>query len=97
MTVLLFVDHDFLGALATKHKSTPRKVLDSGLLHRMTQRFVKSLNRGLNHWERIRGFRIIDKTPTIDEGTLTPSQKLAKEAVASRYVDLIEEMYKDHL
>ena len=97
VTALLFVDHDFLGALATKHKSTPRKVLDSGLLHRMTQRLIKNLNRGLNHWERIRDFRIIDKTPTIEEGTLTPSHKLAKEAVASRYADLIQEMYKDHL
>jgi len=97
VTALLFVDHDFLGALATKHKSTPRKVLDSGLLRRMTQKFIERLNRRLNHWERIRDFRIIEKSPTIDSGELTPSQKLAKDAVTSRYEALIEEMYKDHV
>jgi long-chain acyl-CoA synthetase len=97
VTALLFIDHEFLGKLAAKHKTTPLKILDRGILHRMTQKWINRLNKTLNHWERIRDFRIIDNSPTIASGELTPSMKLAKKAVVSRYDDLIHEMYKDHL
>ncbi len=97
VVALLFVEPDFLGRMATKMKSTPIKVLESQKLHGMTQKFVKKLNLKLNHWERVRDFRLIGDTLSIEHGELTPSMKLAKKQLLERYSIEIEEMYKDHV
>ncbi|WP_294951450.1 AMP-dependent synthetase/ligase [Sulfurovum sp.] len=97
VVALLFVDPDFIGRVADRHKHTPVSVLKSDRFRTMVQRYIEKINRKLNHWEKIRDFRFIDRTPTIESGELTPSMKLAKEHLMQRYEALIREMYKDHL
>ncbi len=97
VVALLFVDPEFLGRIAQKHKHTPSAVLESERFRRTVQRYIAKVNRKLNHWEKIRDFRFINRKPTIETGELTPSMKLAKPQVMQRYDDLIHEMYKDHL
>jgi len=48
----------------------------------------------LANYERVRKFTLLDKPFTIEEGTLTPSLKVKRKEIESRYKDLIEEMYK---
>ncbi len=97
VVALLFVDADFLGRLATKMKSTPRKALESEKFRKMTEKFIAKFNKKLNHWEKVRDFRVLAEHPTIEAGELTPSMKLAKKQLIERYGYEIDEMYKDHL
>ncbi len=48
----------------------------------------------LANYERVRKFTLLDKPFTIEEGTLTPSLKIKRKEIESRYKNLIEEMYK---
>lgn len=97
VVALLFVEHEFLGRLATQMHSTPIKVLESQKFHKMTNEFVKHLNKKLNHWERVRQFRIIGDTLTIEAGDMTPSMKLAKTHLLEVYSEEVDEMYKGHI
>jgi len=97
VVALLFVEPECLGRLATKMKSTPLKALESQKFQKMSEKFIKKINLKLNHWEKIRKFRLIGDTLSIENGELTPSMKLAKKQLLERYSDEIEEMYKGHL
>jgi len=97
VVALLFVEHDFLGRLSTKMRSTPLKVLASKKFQDMTQKYIKKLNKKLNHWEKVREYRVIADELSIEEGHLTPSMKLAKTHVMEVYAGEIEEMYAGHV
>ena len=45
--------------------------------------------------EQIKAFRILDAPLALDDGMLTPTMKLKRDAVASGYKDLINEMYAE--
>jgi len=97
VVALLFVEPDFLGHLAIQMHVTPEKALRSEKFRMMSDRFIKKLNQKLNHWEKVRRFRLIGDTLSIESGDLTPSMKLAKKQLMERYAHEIEEMYKGHL
>jgi long-chain acyl-CoA synthetase len=96
VVALLFVEPDFLARMAVKMKSTSKSVLRSDKLQKMTHKYIKKLNLKLNHWERVRDFRLMENTLTIEHGDLTPSMKLGKTHLMEVYEEEIEEMYKDH-
>jgi long-chain acyl-CoA synthetase len=54
---------------------------------------VKELNSGLNRWETIKDFRILERDLTVEDGELTPSLKLKRRVVEKRYRDVLDEMY----
>jgi long-chain acyl-CoA synthetase len=54
---------------------------------------VKALNERLNRWETIKDFRILDHDLTVESGELTPSLKIKRRVVESRYAALLDEMY----
>jgi long-chain acyl-CoA synthetase len=54
---------------------------------------VKRLNAGLNRWETIKDFRILDHDLTVEAGELTPSLKLKRRVVEQRYKAVLDEMY----
>ena len=97
VVALLFVEHEFLGRLSEKMQSTPLKALESEKFRLMTETYIKKLNKKLNHWERIRKFKVISDVLSIENGHLTPSMKLAKKYVMEQYSNEIDEMYKDHV
>ena len=97
VVALLFVEHEFLGRLAIEMNNTPSKALESEKFKMMTEQFIAKLNKKLNHWERVRYFRVITDELSIEEGHLTPSMKLAKQHLMEVYKEEIDSMYKDHL
>jgi long-chain acyl-CoA synthetase len=97
VVALLFVDHAFLGRLATQMKSTPRKALESEKFNVMTKEFILKINKKLDHWEKIRYYKIIADDLSIENGQLTPSMKLAKQHLLEQYSAQIDSMYKDHI
>jgi long-chain acyl-CoA synthetase len=97
VVALLFVEHEFLGRLATEMNNTPIKALESEKFQHMTKAFINTRNKKFNHWERVRKFTVISDVLSIESGDLTPSMKLAKNHLMDMYSEEIEEMYKGHV
>ena len=62
-------------------------------VHAAVAAAVKELNAGLNRWETIKDFRILDRDLTVEAGELTPSLKLKRRVVEARYRDVLDSMY----
>ena len=97
VVALLFIEHEYLGRLATSMHTTPRKALESKKFQEMTAKFIHKLNKKLNHWEKVREYRVIAEELSIENGDLTPSMKLAKNHLMEVYSREIEEMYEGHV
>ncbi len=54
---------------------------------------IHELNSQLNRWETIKDFRILDHDLTVEADELTPSLKLKRKALESRYSSLLDSMY----
>ena len=54
---------------------------------------VDVVNGRLNRWETIKDFRILDHDLTVDDGELTPSMKVRRKVLESRYRPLLDSMY----
>jgi long-chain acyl-CoA synthetase len=55
---------------------------------------VDVVNGRLNRWETIKGFRILDRDLTVEDGELTPSMKVRRKVLESRYRPLLDSMYE---
>jgi long-chain acyl-CoA synthetase len=62
-------------------------------VHAVVAAGVKQLNAGLNRWETIKDFRILDHDLTVESGELTPSLKLKRRVVEQRYKAVLDDMY----
>ena len=62
-------------------------------VHAYVDSCVAVLNGGLNRWETIKDFRILDHDLTVDDGELTPSMKVRRKDIESRYRPLLDSMY----
>ncbi|HXE05103.1 MAG TPA: long-chain fatty acid--CoA ligase [Bryobacteraceae bacterium] len=56
---------------------------------------VEQANSGLAKFESIKRFRLVPDEWTQESGELTPSMKLKRRAIASRYAGVIAELYAD--
>ena len=54
-----------------------------------------TVNAGLDHWQQVRHWRLVLESPSVDNGMLTPTMKLRRHAVAERYRDMIDEVYRE--
>ena len=54
---------------------------------------MAQLNAGLNRWETVKDVRILDHDLSVDEGELTPSLKIKRKVVETRYADVLQSMY----
>jgi long-chain acyl-CoA synthetase len=70
------------------------EIVTSDAAQAMVQGFVDELNSGLNRWETIKRFTILDRDLSVDEGELTPSLKLRRKVVVERYGSQIDLLYR---
>jgi len=54
---------------------------------------IERLNAALPHYRKIRMFHAVREALTIENGLLTATGKLKRDAIAARYADEIERMY----
>lgn len=59
-----------------------------------TQRAVDGVNSGLPHYKQVRAFHVSSETFSIENGLLTANGKLKRDAIAARFADAIEDMYR---
>ncbi|MDP4191621.1 MAG: long-chain fatty acid--CoA ligase [Bacteroidota bacterium] len=60
------------------------------------QSIVDEVNKGLNPWEKIIKFIVIESEPTIASSELTPTMKLRRKVITTRYADKIEDLYQKY-
>lgn len=58
---------------------------------------VSKLNAGLPHYRQIRAFHIESQPLTVESGLVTVNGKLRRDAIAVRFQDAIESMYRKNL
>jgi long-chain acyl-CoA synthetase len=55
---------------------------------------INRLQRDLANFERVRRFTLLEKQFSIEDGELTPTQKVRRKVIEERYARLIESMYE---
>jgi len=72
---------------------TYSEVVTSPQCRDMVQRYVDELNLGLNRWEQIKRFTILERDLTVEEGELTPSMKMRRKHVDEKYRGQLDALY----
>ncbi|ROV61239.1 long-chain fatty acid--CoA ligase [Vibrio ponticus] len=61
----------------------------------MLEKRVNDLQQELAKFEQVKKFKLLPKAFSMDEGELTPTQKLRRKVIHDKYHNEIEEMYND--
>jgi len=95
---LLFPDNDQVRRLLLSKDSTDlpdNGVIDTPQLNQQIQQLLARVNENLEPWERIRDYRLVTDELSIENGGLTPTQKIRRQILDERYKDLINSMYNN--
>jgi long-chain acyl-CoA synthetase len=93
---LVTLDPEAMQTWAQEHGMADRsyaEVVASPEARQMVTECVAALNARLNRWETVKRWRLLDHDLTVEAGELTPSMKVRRKAVESRYRDEIAGMY----
>jgi len=96
-TALIALDPDAVdrwsrarGLTSTDHGA----LVSEPVVHDYVRECVGELNARLNRWETIKDFRILDHDMSIEADELTPSMKVKRTVIESRYEALLDSMYR---
>jgi long-chain acyl-CoA synthetase len=76
-----------LNAASTEELAASPEVRD------LIQGYIDQANAKLERWETIKKFAILPAELSIDEGEVTPSQKVRRRAVEQKYADRLDSLY----
>lgn len=96
VSALVTLDPDAIAGWAALNGMAGRpyaEVVGSVACREMVQGYIDQLNSGLNRWETIKKFTLLDHDLTVEDGELTPSLKLKRKVVSDRYQDLLDAHY----
>jgi len=95
-SALITLDPEAVAAWAAR-TGAPRRsyaeAVGSEQARALVQGYVDQLNAGLNRWETIKRFAILERDLSVDEGELTPSMKLRRRVVTQRHQPLLDALY----
>jgi long-chain acyl-CoA synthetase len=97
LTALILIEADVVGDWATRHQipyTTYRDLTEKPEVIELIQGVVSEVNTTHSHLEAIQKFRLIPKELDHEDGELTATQKLKRNAMSSMFGDLIEDMYR---
>lgn len=93
---LLFVDHAGLKRLRKEtgqSEVSDEELLESEKVRREMEVFLDSVNKRINHWEKLVKWKFIMDAPSIENGELTPTLKLRRSNILEKYEDVVEAIY----
>jgi long-chain acyl-CoA synthetase len=70
------------------------KLSDSLRVREVVKGVIADVNLKLASYESIKGFAVLERELTIEDGELTPSLKIRRRVVDDRYKDLLERLYR---
>jgi len=95
-SALITLDADAMTGWAAANGMKGRsysEVVGSGEARNLVQGYLDELNSGLNRWETIKKFTLLERDLTVEEGVLTPSLKLRRRVVTDRYRSELDALY----
>ncbi len=96
-TALVVPDFEALKAYAAENGIGPlhnHELIRHPEIHALIERDIDQLQKDLANYERVRKFILLAKPFTIEDGELTPTQKVRRKVVEEKYAELIERMYQ---
>ena len=94
-SALVSLDPDALNAFAKEHNLSGdyAALSQAPEVRAQIQTDIDQLNEGLNRWETIKKFTILDRDLTEEAGELTASLKLKRKVVSEKYQDQLDAHY----
>jgi long-chain acyl-CoA synthetase len=96
VSALITLDPEAISGWAAKNGMEGAEystIVMSDACREMVQGYVDELNAGLNRWETIKKFTILESDLTVESGELTPSLKLKRKVVSDKYRDVLDAHY----
>lgn len=93
---LISLDGEAIAEWATENgmADTPlREIASAAPTVAMMSAYIDQLNAGLNRWEQIKRFTILERELTVENGEITPSMKLKRKKVVDNFADRISALY----
>jgi long-chain acyl-CoA synthetase len=96
LTALIVPDFDALKEFADSRQIPYRDNADLAAhpqVNELLEREITAIQKDLANYERVRKFTLLEKQFSIEEGELTPSQKVRRKVVEQKYQQIIDGMY----
>jgi long-chain acyl-CoA synthetase len=96
LSALIVPDFETLREYADSHKlqyKDESELARSNEIYKLIEAEIHKLQKGLNNFEKIRKFSILDQAFSLESGEMTPSLKIKRKVVEERYKHLIDGMY----
>jgi len=97
LTALIVPDFESLGEYADSRGlpfNGPADLVSHPEIETLMDHEISKLQRDLASYERVRKFTLLERPFTIDDGELTPTQKVKRKFVEQKYASAIERMYE---
>lgn len=98
-TALIFPDEEKLRVYARSHGLDPEGPIEELVtmppIRNRIRQMVEEANEGMDHWTRVKRFRIVPAHLTTENGLLTPTMKVRRGGVHEEFADEIDEMYEE--
>jgi long-chain acyl-CoA synthetase len=98
LTALIIPNFESLGLYAKRHaiEPTDRSALaQHDTIRSLMQHVVDKVNAQLASFEQIKYFRLLDHDLSLEAGELTPSMKVKRKVIVTKYAALIDSMYAE--
>jgi long-chain acyl-CoA synthetase len=96
VTALITLDEDAIveWGSAAGHETSPYEgFVSSEPVRELIDGYITQANKQLERWETIKKFAILPTDLTVDEGEVTPSQKVRRRAVEKKYAEVLDSLY----
>jgi long-chain acyl-CoA synthetase len=97
LTALIVPDFDALREFAEGNRISFTDNIDLAKdprINALIEQEIAAIQKDLANYERVRKFTLLDRQFTIEDGEITPTQKVRRKAIEERYRNLIESMYE---
>jgi long-chain acyl-CoA synthetase len=97
LTALIVPDFDALKEYADSHNipyADNAELTRHPAVNDLIENNIAQIQKDLANFERVRKFTLLDRQFTIEDGELTPTQKVRRKAIEQRYKQIIESMYE---
>lgn len=98
LTALITIDPEEAKIFASEcgfRFSTMEEFVGRPEVQTFIQARIDEKNRELARYEQIKKFRILPQDFTIEDGTLTPTQKVKRRVAAQRFKEILDQMYEE--
>lgn len=95
---LIVPDFEYLMIWCAKHGvhwTSPMYMVLNDKVLELYQSIIDEINKNLRAHERIKTFALVSQTWSVDDGQITPTQKLKRKEIATRHQKAIQEMYEN--